>query len=313
DRGHFLQSLQESAHPLSPWQCDYRVNLPQLGLRWLRSEARPESLSDGDTLWHGITTDITDRQLQQLAVEESKERLRLQMEYAPDAILTFDPGLNCFVDANPQAASMFEMPREQLLQLSWRDLSPRVQPGGSVPSEVGHEWVRRAHAGESVTFQWVFQLRSGSTFSGEVRLNQMPHHGVQLVRVSITDISARLEKEKLLRTSEERLMQAIRCTHAGIFDHDHIHGTVYWSPELYRIYDVEPSTPGSLAILNQRLHPDDREAVAAGLAKAGDPQNEGRFDGQHRIVWRNGEVRRLSARSQTLFTTVDGARVPSRT
>ncbi|KAF0863842.1 diguanylate cyclase [Pseudomonas sp. LD120] len=53
-------SIQVSAQELSPWREEYRVCLPQRGLRWMRGAATPESLPDGAVLWHGYISDITD-------------------------------------------------------------------------------------------------------------------------------------------------------------------------------------------------------------------------------------------------------------
>lgn len=59
DRGRIVESIQRSARELGRWQEDYRVQLPQRGLRWLRGEAMPERLADGSVLWHGYIADIS--------------------------------------------------------------------------------------------------------------------------------------------------------------------------------------------------------------------------------------------------------------
>lgn len=67
-----LQSMKE----LSVWQCDYRVVLPDRGLRWVSGQSKPERLPDGSTLWHGYIRDVTDRvQADEVA---KAERMRLQ-------------------------------------------------------------------------------------------------------------------------------------------------------------------------------------------------------------------------------------------
>ena len=53
--------IQESARTLNTLYCEYRVSLPRQGLQWRWSQAQPERTDDGGTLWHGITSDITDR------------------------------------------------------------------------------------------------------------------------------------------------------------------------------------------------------------------------------------------------------------
>lgn len=53
-------SIRLSALQLSHWREEYRVVLPQRGLRWIRGEATPEELTGGGTLWHGYVSDISD-------------------------------------------------------------------------------------------------------------------------------------------------------------------------------------------------------------------------------------------------------------
>ena len=53
-------SIRLSALQLSHWREEYRVLLPQRGLRWIRGEATPEELLGGGTLWHGYVSDISD-------------------------------------------------------------------------------------------------------------------------------------------------------------------------------------------------------------------------------------------------------------
>ncbi len=53
-------SIRASAETLSPWREEYRVQLPQRGVRWVRGEATPEELPGGGVLWHGYISDISD-------------------------------------------------------------------------------------------------------------------------------------------------------------------------------------------------------------------------------------------------------------
>jgi diguanylate cyclase (GGDEF)-like protein len=74
DAKGIVTSLRESARSLQPWHYEYRVVLPEQGLRWRLGNARPEILEDGSLLWHGFITDITDRKRLQ---EELERQARL--------------------------------------------------------------------------------------------------------------------------------------------------------------------------------------------------------------------------------------------
>ncbi|MDB5983074.1 MAG: hypothetical protein JWQ69_4089 [Pseudomonas sp.] len=60
DLARIQRSIVFSAEQLTPWREEYRVELPSLGLRWLRGEATPERLPDGGVIWHGFVSDISD-------------------------------------------------------------------------------------------------------------------------------------------------------------------------------------------------------------------------------------------------------------
>lgn len=87
-------SIRASADTLGHWREEYRVQLPQRGLRWVRGEATPEELPGGGVLWHGFISDITDmkrveEELRALSITDSltgiynrryfQERLTIEM------------------------------------------------------------------------------------------------------------------------------------------------------------------------------------------------------------------------------------------
>jgi len=57
----YRNSLDASAASLTPWDLEYRVQLPRQGLRWRHGAAQPRRQEDGSTLWHGFITDVTER------------------------------------------------------------------------------------------------------------------------------------------------------------------------------------------------------------------------------------------------------------
>ena len=91
DLDAFHASIHASARSLQMWQHDYRVVLPQLGVRWRSGHARPKKLEDGRILWHGFITDITEK----IAAEELRAQLEEQLRSAQkiEAIGTLAAGV----------------------------------------------------------------------------------------------------------------------------------------------------------------------------------------------------------------------------
>jgi len=66
-----------SARNQTLFDCEFRVNMPNMGVQWRQCNARPEKLDDGSTLWYGIITDITDRKLKEEIIARSEEKYRI--------------------------------------------------------------------------------------------------------------------------------------------------------------------------------------------------------------------------------------------
>ncbi len=60
DRARMMRGMRESSDQFKPWREEYRIELPERGVRWVRGEATPERLPDGSILWHGFLSDVTD-------------------------------------------------------------------------------------------------------------------------------------------------------------------------------------------------------------------------------------------------------------
>ena len=68
------EAIKHSALTLEEFYCEFRVILPRQGLRWRWSQAHPQRMEDGGTLWHGIILDVTDRKQLEQARQESEAR-----------------------------------------------------------------------------------------------------------------------------------------------------------------------------------------------------------------------------------------------
>jgi len=75
DHDRVAEAVLKSAQTLEMFYCEFRVILPKQGLRWRWSQAQPQLMEDGSTLWHGIVSDITERK----QAEEEKIKLEAQL------------------------------------------------------------------------------------------------------------------------------------------------------------------------------------------------------------------------------------------
>jgi len=115
------------------------------------------------------------------------------------------------------------------------------------------------------------------------------------------DITASKHAEAARALSEQRLKLAVKSAHIGIFDHDHISDTLYWSQELREIFGFAPDETANLQHIMECIPEDDREKVAAAISTAQNPAGAGILTLEHRFIRRDGEIRWLDVCAQTLF------------
>ena len=77
DRERFLQSLENSRQALSLWSWVGQVTGPQGELRWVQLRATPRVGEDGALLWEGIVIDVTEAKTSELALNDTRQLLRV--------------------------------------------------------------------------------------------------------------------------------------------------------------------------------------------------------------------------------------------
>ena len=130
---------------------------------------------------------------------------------------------------------------------------------------------------------------------------------------AVADITERKRVEAALSESDERLRQAVRVAHIGIFDHNHLTGAIYRSLEQRDIYGWGPADKPGIEAYIARAHPGDRERLAAAIQRSHDPAGDGLLDAEYRILRPDGSIRWVSVLGQTFFEGEGAARRPLRT
>jgi PAS domain S-box-containing protein len=136
----------------------------------------------------------------------------------------------------------------------------------------------------------------------------------------VTDIEDRKRAEETLgglsrdlQESNARLEEAQSITHVGYWERDLTTDRIVWSDETYRIYGLRPQEdPIDLAVLRQKIHPEDWKLVSQALDEAlggGVRYNIEyrvlRPTGELRVVHSTGDVKRdSSGRPCQMFGTV---------
>jgi PAS domain S-box-containing protein len=183
---------------------------------------------------------------------------------------------------------MLQYGREDLVssRVRWTDLTPA-------------EWRERAEralaelnsTGTFQPFETEYFRKNGSrvpVLIGGALFEEGGNEGVAFV----LDLSEQKRAEESLRSSEAELLEAQRISHTGSWKHDLASGTVTITPEVIRIFDIQPEEDGSTAeFFFSRIHPEDKPGEASNYERAA--LSKADFETDYRIVLLDGSVRHV--------------------
>jgi PAS domain S-box-containing protein len=107
-----------------------------------------------------------------------------------------------------------------------------------------------------------------------------------------TDIEDRKRAEDKLRRSESDLHEAQRISRTGSWRHDVASGTVIVSPEIHRIFGVQPDEESSsIRFWLSRSHPDDQQRFQELFERCESQKTD--YEADYRIVLPDGTIKHL--------------------
>jgi two-component system cell cycle sensor histidine kinase/response regulator CckA len=217
------------------------------------------------------------------ALRRSEDRYRRIFENAPMGVAVSTPD-GMLLAVNERFSAIVAQPAQQIIGRRMSDFTAGVhaglEPGRGDPHRTERPFIRSD--GEVV---WTtVSVAPITTDSFEVE---------QLVWL-VEDVTAQKQREAELRTYRAQLEEAQRIAQMGSYELDLISGRRVWSSGLFRIFGIDPNLQPDLALLDARVHPDDREHVH-GTRRLILASSEPYVD-EYRIVLPDGEIRTVQDR-----------------
>ena len=238
----------------------------------------------------GTVHDITEKKI----IQDNLQKTQFSIDQARDAVYWIKSDAS-ITYANESACQLLGYTKEELKFMTVFDLDPNF-----TEKKWKQHWANSRNKG-SYTIETLHKTKSGQFIPVEISINYMVFNNEEYHCSFSRDISERRKSEEALKLSEARLSEAQKITHVGNFDWDIIDNELFWSDEIYRIFDIKPGTPNSDQLYFERIHPEDRKKVQEALNYA--IENNSHYSIDHRIIRTDGEVRYTHAEGKLSYNS----------
>ncbi|MBI4996315.1 MAG: ABC transporter substrate-binding protein, partial [Rhodocyclales bacterium] len=225
-------------------------------------------------VWLSVQSDISERKALQMELDRHRHHLeelvatrtaevvraaantRQFVRQAPVAIAMFDRDMNYLASSDRWVAD-YGRGHTDLVGLNHYDIHP----------DLPAEWKsvhQRGLAGETVRSDadcWIQADASRHWLRWAVQPWTQPNGDIGGIIMSAEDMTAAMLAAEALRESEERLRLALGAAQAGAWRWEVPSGEIYWSPENFRLHDMDPAGASpTYAEWETHVHPDDLAA-----------------------------------------------------
>lgn len=237
-----------------------------------------------------------------VAVEKSAEEVRLLANSIAHAIYGLNINGECTF-ANAACVRMLGYEREeQLLGKNMHALMHHTRPDGTaypVDACPTHRSIgdgNQLHIDEEILWR-----RDGSGFPAEYWSYPIVRNGECLGAVAtFLDMTARKQAEVRFRKIQKSLAEAQRIAHVGSWELDLASNTLYWSDEIYRIFEIDAQQfDASYEAFLDAIHPEDRALVNKAYSDA--LQNRTPYRIEHRLLMKDGRVKYVLEQGETVY------------
>jgi PAS domain S-box-containing protein len=228
-------TINKSAETLENYYEEFRVILPEQGLKWRYCNAKPEKMEDGSVLWHGIITDITDRKEAEISLKHSFELLNYVISNNNGGIAVHDKNMN-YIYVSRQYISDYHLDGIDLIGKNhyeiipnipkkWRDVHSRVLKG-EIISAKNDPYLNEK--GEKMWTDWECRPWYGS--NGKI----------EGIIVYTEDVTKRVNSEQAIFENEARFRQITEVSQTVIWEVNAQGLYTYVSPIAEKVWGYKP-------------------------------------------------------------------------
>lgn len=299
DREAAWAAWQHSLATGEPYQAEYRLRHHSGRYRWMLSRGNPERDPQGAIVaWYGTCTDVHDRAVARLQLEQSQRRFARTLDSMPQMVWSMAAGQASPDYYNQRWYEFTGLPTGSLDGPEWEGF---VHPEDAERALAS--WRRCRAAGDPYEAEYRLRHHSGAYrwVVSQGRLERAADGSPERWYGTCTDIHESYLAREALNRSEQRIQGILNSVPQVIWSADARGRLDFISNQWTRIFD--PGAPSPIAgNWLTSVHPDDRERVSATwreTSRSGEPYElEFRVRGQAG-AWRWVLARALPERDQS--------------
>jgi PAS domain S-box-containing protein len=240
--------------------------------------------------------DVIAFRLAEQRLRASEEHLRLALESGRMGTWEWDTRSELVI-TDAVCRSIFGLPPQsepQPTQIYWARM---------VPEEVATGLERaRAALKDGTEFQMEQRvIRSGGEVRWMLSRGRAKHDDPNCMIGITFDITERQRVEETLHQSEKRLQAAVDLLGLGLYAWNPQTNALIWDARLKAMWGLPPHAHVDYEVWRQRVHPDDLARVEAAVDKCVDPNGDGVYGLEYRVIGWDGVERWVRTRGQTTF------------
>ena len=284
DRQLIINAMNASvAEANTDYAVEHRVIRPDGKIRIVQERGKVYRDASGMPIrMIGSVHDITERKQAERELERYREHLEELVQIRTNELdmlsqrnsLIVNTALDGFfsvgvdgqlVDCNEAYCRMLGYDRQHMLKLRIPDIEAI-----ETPEEIGQR-IKKINEQGHDRFETRHRRQDGSLLDVEVSVTLARISGDTLFFAFVHDISARKQAEKAILRNQTMLTRTERIAHIGSWEWDVATDTVFWSDELFRIFQRDPAEKApSFAEHHQLYYPEDLQRLVEAVTAAVD-------------------------------------------
>ncbi len=131
-------------------------------------------------------------------------------------------------------------------------------------------------------------------------------HGNRISLSVVRNVTGQVKANRAIKKSEKALKEAQALAHLGSWELDINNNDLYWSDEIYSIFEIDPKkfSPTYEGFLSA-VHPDDR--IRVNQAYSTSVANHTPYSLEHRLLMADGRIKHVQERCETFYDEVGNA------